>query len=161
MNHDQHVQFFLHLFNLFWRYLFFFFWHQKVGMQSRAGPQVVSLSRSGCVNTGIVIHELLHAVGFHHEQNRPDRDNFIKVNFANISPDMAYNFDKMTNTVTTQGFPYDYRSIMHYEDTAFSKNGQKTMVPLQSGVTLLPAYQKFAMTATDVAEVRKWYNCSV
>ncbi len=129
-------------------------------MQSQIGPQVVSLSRSGCVNTGIVIHELLHAVGFHHEQNRPDRDNFIKVNFANIKPDMAYNFDKMTSSVTTQGFPYDYFSIMHYEDTAFSMNGQATMVPLQSGVTLLPAFRKSAMTATDVAEVRKWYSCS-
>jgi len=39
-------------------------------------------------------------------------------------------------------------------------NGQATMVPLQSGVTLLPAFRKSAMTATDVAEVRKWYSCS-
>ena len=131
----------------------------QVGMQKQTGPQVVSLSRSGCVYTGIVIHELLHAISFHHEQNRPDRDNFITVNFANISPDMAYNFDKMTSTVTTQGFPYDYYSIMHYEDTAFSKNGGKTMVPKQAGVVLLPAYSKYSMTATDVQEVRKWYSC--
>ncbi len=128
-------------------------------MQTRVGPQVLSLSRNGCLYAGIVIHELLHAIGFHHEQNRPDRDNFIKVNYENISPDMAYNFDKMISGVTTQGFPYDYNSIMHYEDTAFSKNGQKTMVPLQSGVTLLPAYKKYAMTATDINEVKKWYGC--
>lgn len=60
--------------------------YSYVGMQQRAGPQVVSLSTSGCVYKGTAIHELLHAVGFHHEQNRPDRDSYIKVNYENISP---------------------------------------------------------------------------
>lgn len=72
---------------------------------------------------------------------------------------MAYNFDKFTN-VDTQGFPYDYYSIMQYESNAFSMNGRETMVPLQAGVTLKPTYYKYAMTSIDVEEVRKWYGCS-
>merc|ERR1719245_1239065 len=120
-------------------------------MNNQAGPQTLSLARSGCVYTGIAIHELLHAVGFHHEQNRPDRDTYLTINYQNIKPNMAYNFDKLTN-VDTQGFAYDYFSIMHYESNAFSANGLDTMVPKQPGVTLLPAYRKYSMTNTDISE---------
>uniref|UniRef100_A0A8C2DTS7 Metalloendopeptidase n=1 Tax=Cyprinus carpio TaxID=7962 RepID=A0A8C2DTS7_CYPCA len=58
------------------------------------GKQVVSFSRQGCVYNGIVQHELNHALGFYHEQTRSDRDQYVKINWENISPDMAYNFQK-------------------------------------------------------------------
>lgn len=47
--------------------------------------QVVSLSRSGCLYHSTVQHELLHALGFNHEQTRSDRDNHIQVLWQNIS----------------------------------------------------------------------------
>ena len=55
-----------------------------VGLLSR-GRQELWLNRDqGCVQEYIVVHELLHALGFHHEQTRPDRDSYITIHWDNI-----------------------------------------------------------------------------
>uniref|UniRef100_A0AAR2KF66 Metalloendopeptidase n=1 Tax=Pygocentrus nattereri TaxID=42514 RepID=A0AAR2KF66_PYGNA len=100
--------------------------YSAVGRQG--GVQVVSLSRNGCVYHGIAQHELNHALGFYHEHTRSDRDYYVRINWANISPTMQYNFNKEnTNNLNT---PYDYSSVMHYGKTAFSINGQDTITPI-------------------------------
>lgn len=70
----------------------------------------------------------------------------------------VHNFDKYAwgSTVYNQGTPYDYASVMHYETTAFSTNGQPTMVPRQDGVTIGNAER---LSPIDIAEVRHFYRC--
>lgn len=58
------------------------------------------------------MHEILHAIGFYHEQSRPDRDNYIRVNWHNIEASWRSQY-QIINTAQTIG-PYDYSSIMHY-----------------------------------------------
>ena len=39
-----------------------------------------------CNGFDVVVHELMHALGFFHEHNRPDRDEHVYVNYTNIMP---------------------------------------------------------------------------
>jgi len=82
--------------------------------------QEISLSTRGCVSEGIAQHEFLHALGFWHEQSRPDRDDYVKVVEKNIIESAKINFNKQTGA-NSRGSPYDYASIMHYPKSAFSR----------------------------------------
>ncbi|KAM6973287.1 high choriolytic enzyme 1-like [Aplochiton taeniatus] len=118
--------------------------------------QTVSLSRQGCLYHSTVQHELLHALGFNHEQTRNDRDNHIRVYWENIIDDMKYNFNKIATL--NQGTSYDYNSVMQYEKYAFSKNNRPTMVPIpNSNIALGRATQ---MSRNDIDRLNRLYQCS-
>ncbi|XP_066936470.1 zinc metalloproteinase nas-15-like [Clytia hemisphaerica] len=64
------------------------FKNDKAGCWSYLGktslnPQPINL-HIGCVRKGIIQHEILHALGFNHEQSRTDRDNYVKIQSENI-----------------------------------------------------------------------------
>src|SRR6185369_5696037 len=67
---------------------------------------------------GTVKHEMLHALGFFHEQSRVDRDQFINVNSQCIASSSSQ--FSIRNESLDLG-PYDYKSIMHYNSWAYCK----------------------------------------
>ena len=53
------------------------------------------------------MHEILHALGYYHEQSRLDRDDYVTINFANVREGYAINFKKYDNgQADTLGFGY-------------------------------------------------------
>ncbi|GMT24891.1 hypothetical protein PFISCL1PPCAC_16188, partial [Pristionchus fissidentatus] len=122
------------------------------------GKQEISLGR-GCLFHEIVVHELMHAVGFWHEHSRADRDDHIKIVWENILPGMKSQFDKISAALQdTQGEAYDYRSIMHYDSTAFSKNGKDTITTVVNGFTSVIG-QATDLSKNDIVKINKLYEC--
>uniref|UniRef100_A0A915PWX5 Zinc metalloproteinase n=1 Tax=Setaria digitata TaxID=48799 RepID=A0A915PWX5_9BILA len=93
----------------------------NVGRHPLGEPQFVSLAPE-CIRLGVIAHEVAHALGFWHEQSRPDRDNYVTVRWENIDRDSKGQFLKeLPADVDNGGVPYDYGSIMHYRSKAFGR----------------------------------------
>uniref|UniRef100_A0A3P8Z3L4 Metalloendopeptidase n=1 Tax=Esox lucius TaxID=8010 RepID=A0A3P8Z3L4_ESOLU len=122
----------------------------------RGNGQDVSLSRNGCVFLGIVQHELLHALGFNHEQTRSDRDNHVQILLQNVIRGMEFNFAKI-NTINLNT-PYDYNSVMHYGRFAFSRNRQPTILPIPDNNAVIGRATE--MSPNDILRINRLYNCT-
>ncbi len=95
--------------------------------------------------------------------------NFVKLKYYNhnyfitliSSLEKKHNFEIQMDA-RTFGLPYDYASLMHYEPTAFSINGEPTIVPKKAGVEFLSNAKKLddqIFTELDIKTVRILYSC--
>ncbi|KAG2463061.1 UVS2 protein, partial [Polypterus senegalus] len=120
------------------------------------GAQTVSLDVNGCVYNGVIQHELNHALGFVHEHTRSDRDLYVEIIWKYISENDVQNFEKQdTNNL---GTPYDYSSVMHYSNYAFSNvTGMETIVPIPDRT--VPIGQRQELSPIDIERINLLYNC--
>ncbi|XP_023287566.1 zinc metalloproteinase nas-13-like [Orussus abietinus] len=127
----------------------------------KTGGQTLNLQTPACIRKkGTIIHELMHTLGFLHEQSRFDRDNYITVNKSNILKKRLHNFNAATNQTTQDfGVSYDYDSVMHYSRTAFSKNGLATLVPKPN--PNIQIGQRIGFSPKDISKINKMYKCNV
>jgi hypothetical protein len=104
----------------------------------------------------------MHAAGFWHEHQRYDRDDYVQINWENMDASMASNFDKNSlgvNAANVDNSTYDFDSIMHYELTAFSINGEQTITPIGQWAGQDPGFvwQQNTFSAGDVDEINAVY----
>ena len=87
-----------------------------------------SLKPGNWEDRGHITHELLHSLGHHHTQNRPDRNEHIAVDFDNIMDPTQY--ERCTDC-KVYNTAYDCMSIMHYRWNSLAVDrSQPTMLPL-------------------------------
>lgn len=112
-----------------------------------------------CFRLGTLQHELLHTLGFRHQQCSPDRDEYVRIVEENIKEGKEQYFRKYeTSELGNFDQPYDYASILHYGPKAFSANGQPTIVALNpEGQSQLG--QRLIMTEVDVNRLNIMYKC--
>lgn len=73
-----------------------------------------------------LMHALCNAAGMFNEQQRNDRDSFVKIYSENILDNCKPCFEKQTKNFTTYG-NFDIHSITMASSYSYSKNGQKTI----------------------------------
>ncbi|KAI0224812.1 hypothetical protein LSAT2_024173 [Lamellibrachia satsuma] len=125
------------------------------------GPQILSLG-PGCDHFGTIVHETGHALGFWHEQSRPDRDRFIRIMKRNIGQSSLKQFSLLTRQVCdSRGYAYDYGSIMHYGAKTYSANTKKTIRVINAGRKYhLKIGQRKWLSLIDKAQLRDMYQCN-
>ncbi|XP_055850302.1 zinc metalloproteinase nas-1-like [Episyrphus balteatus] len=126
------------------------------------GKQEVNLQSPQCLmKRGTPLHELMHVLGFIHEQNRYERDSYIIVRPENIKENMKVNFIKSSQQSAQglMGIGYDYTSVMHYSATSFSKNGKPTIEPRRITRESRFMGQRSGFSRADVAKINVMYNC--
>ncbi|XP_059491012.1 zinc metalloproteinase nas-14-like [Neocloeon triangulifer] len=123
----------------------------------RGGAQPVNLQRDACFIPGPVAHELLHAAGFEHQHSAPDRNDYVFINYTNIEEADWDQFELLSASEYSElGVGYDYNSLMHYTRTAFSKNGEDTIIPYEDGVEI---GQQDYVSDKDYRKLNVKYNC--
>ncbi|CAL1271686.1 unnamed protein product [Larinioides sclopetarius] len=131
--------------------------YSYVGMINR-GEQPLSLG-NGCLYKGTIVHELGHAIGFFHEQNRSDRDTYLVIYWDNISKGMESQFALLAPNQNLLLTAFDHDSIMLYGNYAFSKDRKSLTMVAKNGKRLLEPYDKSGLTRSDIQRVQKMYNC--
>jgi hypothetical protein len=115
------------------------------------GRQRIGGSRA--CSTGTIIHEMGHAIGLWHEQQRGDEETWVDQDLSNVDPFFANNFVPLTNQRDSGN--YDFGSIMHYAPYSFAKTFKPTVIPKPLGI---PIGASDRYSETDVEAIRRLYS---
>ena len=137
----------------------------SVGRQDDGGQQQVQICDTGWGDLFHVTHEFFHAIGFFHEQSRPDRDGYVEIMWSHIPVNRHSQFEIQPDS-DTLGTPYDYMSIMHYDECLFSTCASACAGDLENCRTIRtldPSYQtaignRLFISAYDALDLRLVYG---
>lgn len=101
-----------------------------------------------------------------HEHARPDRDNYININWSNIDEKHRRNFKLLPKLLGDlySDEPYDYKSIMHYSSSMWSVDPKlPTITPKGSEVAINELgyhLENKSLSPDDINKICKLYQCN-
>lgn len=136
--------------------------YSYVGMVPSFRSQQLQLNDPACLSIGTAIHEIGHALGMAHEQSRPDREGYVKVDLSNIDPVHYHDFKIQDGAYT--GHPYDFLSVMHYDAFAFAVDHSRPTLKRVDG-SHEHMGNRVGLSKSDVEQVAAMYleqdkNCA-
>ena len=130
-----------------------------------------NVKRDERTQPGSILHEIMHAVGVYHEQERRDRPSFLTIS-QSIESLARWGLACKRKTAECQkgqrGEPfgaYDFSSLMHYSfEGERGHHGQPTRhakaLLQRQGLSLSDVGQRAALSPGDIAGVRSLYGCN-
>jgi len=87
----------------------------SVGMQGRKQSMFLA---PGCLTKTNISQQMLHILGFHREINRPDRDNYVEINWKNIRPEFSRSMNKYDKAAfLDMELDFDFESASNCQDS--------------------------------------------
>ncbi|XP_055338950.1 mucin-2-like [Paramacrobiotus metropolitanus] len=109
---------------------------------------ILTSGGNGCLegNIGKVMKFFVIVLGRRNEHQRPDRDDFIQVDFTKIQPEWRQAYEKYTSgvNVTLLRYPYDYCSITHNEMTAYAVAGNNAFTIKSNQISRIPRMDRLS-----------------
>lgn len=123
------------------------------------GSQQLSLG-STCGNMKLMLHELMHSIGFYHKHSQHDRDQYLTIHWNNIQEKAREQFDKIPFWWTRTFTDFDFMSIMLYGPRLFSADGRSVTMSRKDGGRLLDVEDKPGLSSKDAYSINKLYQCT-
>ena len=104
----------------------------------------------------------MHALGFYHEHQRPDRDNFIEIHkWGGVMNEVRKKIDYVwfNNTPSFVNTTYDIKSIMHYDgymNEYWDARWGAAITDLQGN----PVPKNKRLSKLDIETLHKMYPCN-
>lgn len=138
----------------------------------KRGEQTIDFNQAYLATTSLsflqstALHEIGHALGLVHEHQRPDRDAYVEVRYANLVSPLARS-DLDIKAPEQSGLPdylvqgpYDFSSIMHYGSFIYSRAAGLPVLLRKAGLQRLNIPNPTQLSAGDRAALATLYASS-